>query len=287
MARSKGSGGNVLALSRISLRDVISLDYENVANMLSEFIRDYVSDAKAKGVVVGVSGGVDSATTLYLLARSLGVDKVLALILPDSEVTPSEDLEDAKLLVEKLGVRYRVIDIKNITDSYLTLLEEADKKTIGNLRARIRMTILYYYANMYGYLVAGTGDRSEILIGYFTKYGDGAADFFPIGCLYKSQVRRLALHLGVPVKIAWKPSSPRLWPGQLAEEELGLKYDEIDLILYALFDLGLGVKEAAEATGLPVVKIMRVLELHENTRHKRQPPPIPDPAEFVWKFRLQ
>ncbi|BEP16998.1 NAD+ synthase [Pyrofollis japonicus] len=276
-----------MALSRISLRDIISLDYESIANRLSEFIRDYVADANAKGVVVGVSGGVDSATTLYLLARSLGADKVLALILPDSEVTPSEDLEDAKLLVEKLGVRHRVIDIKNITNSYLSLLEEADKKTIGNLRARIRMTILYYYANMYGYLVAGTGDRSEILIGYFTKYGDGAADFFPIGCLYKSQVRRLALHLGVPVKIAWKPSSPRLWPGQLAEEELGLKYDEIDLILYALFDLGLGVKEAAEAAGLPIGKVMRVLELYENTRHKRQPPPIPDPTEFVWKFRLQ
>jgi len=272
---------------KITLDDVVKLDYDGVARSLQSFIRDYVEDAKAKGAVVGVSGGVDSATVLNLLVRSLGKDHVLALILPDSSVTPEEDVKDAKALIEGLGVRYRVIDIKPIVDSFIAQLGEADKRTIGNLRARIRMSILYYHANNLGYLVAGTGDRSELLIGYFTKYGDGGVDFLPIGCLYKSQVRRLALHLGVPVKIAWKPSSPRLWPGHLAEEELGMKYDEMDVILYALFDEGMGVKEAAEATGLPASKVMRVLELYEASRHKRSMPPMPSPEEFVWRFKLQ
>ncbi len=271
---------------RLTLDDVVRLDYEAVAKSLTGFIRDYVSEARAKGAVIGVSGGVDSATVLHLLVRALGSEKVLALILPDTSVTPAEDVEDARSLAERLGVAYKVIDIRPIVESFVNQLGSADKRTIGNLRARIRMSILYYHANSLDYLVAGTGDRSEILIGYFTKYGDGGVDFLPIGCLYKSQVRRLALHLGVPVKIAWKPSSPRLWPGHLAEDELGMKYDEIDVILYALFDLGMGVKEAAEATGLSAEKVMRVLELYENSKHKRSMPPIPSPEEFVWRFRL-
>ena len=272
---------------RITLDDIVKLDYEGIAKSLQSFIKDYVNDAKAKGAVVGVSGGVDSATVLYLLARALGRDRVLALVLPDSSVTPREDIDDAKALIDGLGVHYHIIDIKPIVDSFVAQLGEADRRTIGNLRARIRMSILYYYANSLGYLVAGTGDRSELLIGYFTKYGDGGVDFLPIGCLYKSQVRRLALHLGVPVKIAWKPSSPRLWPGHLAEEELGMKYDEIDVILYALFDEGMSIKEAAEATELPASKIMHVLELYEASRHKRSTPPTPSPEDFVWRFKLQ
>ena len=137
------------------------------------------------------------------------------------------------------------------------------------------MILLYYYANKHNYLVLGSGDRSEILIGYYTKYGDGAVDLLPIGCLYKTQVRHLAIHLGIPPKIAHKPSSPRLWPGQMAEEELGLSYTEIDLILYGLFDKGLKPDEVAEATGIELDKVYRVIEMHKKTRHKRALPPIP------------
>ncbi len=271
---------------RVTLDEVVSLDYEAVADKLSEYIRGIVGRAGASGVVLGVSGGVDSAAVLALTVKALGSDAVLALIMPDSAVTPIEDVKHARMLVEEYDVAYKVIDIKPIVDRYLASTgEQPDRKSLGNLRARIRMSLLYLYANMEGRLVTGTGDRSEILIGYFTKYGDGAADMHPIGCLYKSQVRRLALHLGVPKAVALKPSSPRLWPGQLAEEELGLSYNEIDLILYALFDLKLSPEEAAEATGLGLAKVERVLEMHRATSHKRQPPPIPDPNSYVWPYR--
>ena len=161
--------------------------------------------------------------------------------------------------------------------------DEADRLPLGNLRARIRMCLLYYYANKKNLLVLGSGDRSEILIGYFTKYGDGAVDLLPIGILYKSQVRRLAAHLGVPEKVAFKPSSPRLWPGQTAEGELGIPYEEIDLVLHAVFDRGISWEEAAEATGVDEWKVRRIRELHEKSKHKREMPPTP-PIEVVARY---
>ncbi len=277
--------------ARVTLEDLVRLDYDSLARYIESFISKVVEDAGARGVVVGVSGGVDSATTLALAVRALGRERVRALIMPDSNVTPQADVEDAKSLVESLGVKWNQVDIAPIVDVYKSALpvyegEEEDRVPLGNLRARIRMSILYYYANKFGLLVAGTGDRSEILIGYFTKYGDGAVDFLPIGALYKSQVRRLALHLGVPERIAFKPSSPRLWRGHEAEKELGLKYEEIDVVLHALFDLGMSVDETVEATGVSREKVLKVLEMHESTRHKRELPPSP-PVEEVRKFYVR
>jgi NAD+ synthase len=190
------------AEGRITIEDVVSLDYAAVERLIEDFIRGIVEEAGAKGVVVGVSGGVDSSTVLALSVRALGRDRVTALIMPDSSVTPSADVEDAKSLAQSLGVRWHLIEIGPIVEVYRSTIpvfedEERDRLPLGNLRARIRMSLLYYYANKFNLLVAGTGDRSEILIGYFTKYGDGAVDFLPIGSLFKSQVRRLALHLGV------------------------------------------------------------------------------------------
>ena len=133
------------------------------------------------------------------------------------------------------------------------------------------MSLLYYVANSKNLLVVGTGDRSEILIGYFTKYGDGGVDFLPIGDLYKTQVRWLGKHLGVPENILTKPSSPQLWPGHKAEEELGVTYDRIDLILHAIFDLRMEAEEVRKQFGEDVD---RVLELHAKSSHKRAMPPI-------------
>ncbi len=273
---------------KVSIEDVVKLDYEGLMQLLTSFIRDVVNNAGAKGVVVGVSGGVDSATTLALSVKALGKDRVYALIMPDSTVTPQRDVEDAQSLVNSLGVKWYQVDIAPIVDVYKSSIpvyegEEKDLIPLGNLRARIRMTLLYYHANKLNLLVAGTGDRSEILIGYFTKYGDGAVDFLPIGSIYKSQVRRLALKLGVPESIALKPSSPRLWRGHEAEKELGMKYEEIDVILYSIFDLGMTPKEAAEATGLPLEKVLRVVEMYEKSKHKRSLPPAP-PIEEVRKL---
>ncbi|MET1129161.1 MAG: NAD+ synthase [Thermoproteota archaeon] len=267
------------------MNDLLNLDYEAVARSLSNYVTSFVARSEARGAVVGVSGGVDSAATLALLAQALR-DKVVALIMPDPAVTPSQDVDDALALVREYGVDYHYVDIGSIVASYARAIPlELSRRSLGNIRARIRMTLLYAYANELGYLVAGTGDRSEILIGYFTKYGDGGADFFPISCLYKTQVRHFARHLGVPERIAFKPSSPRLWPGHLAEEELGLRYEDIDLILYALFDLGLEPKEAARATGKSVDVVEKVLEMHRRSSHKRMLPAMPKPEEHVWRFR--
>jgi len=272
-------------MAKVTIDDVVALDYGVVEKRIGDFIEEKLAEAGAKGYVVGLSGGVDSATSFMLAVRRLGPERVMALIMPDTEVTPSEDVEDAKMLAEQAGARYHVIDIQPIVRVYSSSIpiyedDEKDKIPLGNLRARIRMTLLYYYANKLNLLVLGTGDRSEILIGYFTKYGDGAVDILPIGILYKSQVRRLASHMGVPEKIAYKPSSPRLWPGQTAEGELGVSYDMIDLVLYSLFDLGLDPSSIPEATGVPESVVSKVIERYEATRHKREPPPAP-PIEIV------
>jgi len=276
-------------MPRITLEDVVSLDYNLVEERIGDFIEEKLAEAGANGYIVGLSGGVDSATSFMLAVRRLGPEKVRVLIMPDSEVTPPEDVEDAKLLAEKAGATYHVIDIQPIVRVYTSSIpvyegDEKDKVPVGNLRARIRMSLLYYYANKFNLLVLGTGDRSEILIGYFTKYGDGAVDILPIGILYKSQVRRLAAHMGVPEHIAYKPSSPRLWPGQTAEGELGVSYDMIDLVLYAVFDLNMDPAAVPEATGVPEEVVGRVLERYEATRHKREPPPAP-PLDIVREAR--
>ncbi len=275
-------------MTRITLEDVVNIDYSFVADKLVEFIKNKVEEAGASGAVLGVSGGVDSATVLFLAARVLGPEKIQPLIMPDANVTPEEDVRDAKMLVEMVGAKPHVINIAPIVDVYKSSIpiyesDEADRLPLGNLRARIRMCLLYYYANKRNYIVLGTGDRSEILIGYFTKYGDGAVDILPIGILYKTQVRRLAAHLGVPEKIAFKPSSPRLWPGQTAEGELGISYEEIDVILHAIFDRGIPPEQVPEYTGIALEKVKRVVELHERSKHKREMPPAP-PLEIVSRF---
>ncbi len=272
----------------ISIDDIVNIPYEEVARGIEDFIRSKVEEAGARGAVLGVSGGVDSATTLFLAVRALGPERVRPLIMPDSSVTPQEDVEDAKMLVSMVGAEAHLINIEPIVAVYKSAIpiyenDEADRLPLGNLRARIRMCLLYYYANKHNLLVLGTGDRSEILIGYFTKYGDGAVDVLPIGILYKTQVRRLAKSLGVPDKVAFKPSSPRLWPGQTAEGELGVSYEEVDLILHAVFDRGVPWEEVPAVTGVDKRKVERVRELHEKSHHKRNPPPTP-PLEIVSRY---
>lgn len=267
---------------RVTLDHVVNLDYDRVSRILGDFISGQVEAARVKGVVIGVSGGVDSATTLYLSVRALGKSRVFGLLMPDSTVTPKEDIDDAIDLLRSVGAEFHIIDIAPIVDVYKSALpiyeaeEGPDRVPVGNLRARIRMSLLYYYANKMGYMVAGTGDRSEILIGYYTKYGDGAVDMLPIGVLYKSQVRRLATRLGVPERVAYKPSSPRLWRGQTAEGELGVSYDQVDLVLFSVLDLGLSPEEVPDATGVPREVVEKVLERYRESEHKRNPPPAPN-----------
>ncbi|MCS7103687.1 MAG: NAD(+) synthase, partial [Candidatus Korarchaeum sp.] len=165
--------------------DSLRIDMENAEKVVVGFIKGMVAGSKADGVVLGVSGGVDSTLLAYLCVKALGKERVHGMILPDSRVTPKEDIEDSLGVVENLGINYWYKDIAEISRSY----EESEffikdhKIALGNLRARIRMSLLYYIANSRNLLVAGSSDRSELLIGYFTKYGDGGADFLPIGDL--------------------------------------------------------------------------------------------------------
>ncbi len=242
----------------------------DTAERLASKLRHYAAN---KTLIVGVSGGVDSATTLALCVRAVGPSGVFGLVLPDSRTTPPQDVEDAKVLLGSFGVNYAQHTIDGVVDAFARELSIVDRKLLGNVKARVRMTILYYYANRINGIVVGTGDRSELLLGYFTKYGDGGVDVLPLGSLYKTQVRQLGKILGVPPNIADKPSSPALWLGQTAETELGLKYEVADVILYALTELGYGAEELVEL-GMNKGAVEKVVELMKTSGHKRSLPPI-------------
>ena len=261
----------------ITLDRILNVNYDYIERRIVDFIRTYVNSVGAKGAVIGLSGGVDSSVTASLLVRALGKDKVLALIMP-YKTTPPEDIKDAVQLAQMLGIRYDVVSIDPIRASFSSTIpafKESEVVANGNILARIRMTILYYYANLNGMIVAGTGDKSELLIGYFTKYGDGGVDILPIGDVYKSQVRMLGRRLGLPDSIVTKPSSPRLWEGQTAEGELGVSYADIDVILHALVDLRMNPQKAQEATGKPLNLIEQVWRRVVATEHKRRTPVVP------------
>lgn len=264
--------------TRITIEDLLNIDYSKVAGEISLFLKNFMDSVNSRGYVIGLSGGLDSTTLLKLAIEAVGSERVYAVIMPEDGVTPVEDVEDAVDIASKLSVNYSLFFINEIIEAYSKVapfIDLSDRLPTGNLKARVRMSILYYYANKNNYLVLGTSDRTELLLGYFTKYGDGAADLLPLGCLYKTQVRRLAKHLKLPQRIVEKKSAPHLWKNHYAEEELGLSYSDIDLILYALMDLGLSIEEASIATGRPLDMVLRVLYMHRRSRHKRAPPPVP------------
>jgi NAD+ synthase len=246
------------------------------AKKIERFIASYVKAAHAEGgIVMGLSGGLDSAVVAALCARALGKSRVLALILP-SISTPSEDVEDAMTYAKTLDIKHLTLDIEPIVERYMKFLPRSDSKiALGNLTARIRMSVLYYYAYIGKRLVAGTSDKSEVSIGYFTKFGDGGADMIPIAGLYKTQVRELGRYLKVPDAILEKKSSPRLWAGHAAEDEIGMSYEILDPILYMLIDRRKTTKETAAALAQPLVRVKGVQKMIANSAHKRAGPAAP------------
>jgi len=259
-------------------KDALKLDFEKTTHEIVEFIRKIVEEANAAGVVVGLSGGVDSSLVATLCVRAMGRERVLGVIMP-MVFTPAEDIEDAEELAEWLGIRREFVNIQDVSETFFKELridhdDLQQRIPMANIRARIRMVILYYYANVHNYLVAGTGDRSERLIGYFTKYGDGGVDFLPTGHLYKTQIRELAKYLGIPEKIAYKPSSPQLYPGHKATDEIPLSYEELDPVLVGLFDKKLSPKEVSRLTGVSIEVVEEVLRRFNTSRHKRACPPM-------------
>jgi NAD+ synthase len=255
-----------------ALEELLGQDYKRISKKIEKFISDYVSKSSAKGLVIGLSGGLDSSVVLKLSVNALGASKMLGLVMP-SDTTPNDDTHHAIELAKELRIKYLVIDIRPIIRKFEEILPE-DKGAKGNLMARIRMSLLYYYAGVNGYLVAGTSDKSEIQIGYFSKFGDGAADIMPIAGLYKTQVRSLAEYLGIPVVIVQKKSSPRLWDNHLAEEEIGMDYEIIDQILHLLVDKKMQLKDATRKLGIHTKHVNRVKKMIEKSLHKRSPAAI-------------
>ena len=271
----------------VLLKKLLNIPYEKIAEEIASFIKGFIIGANVKGAVLGVSGGVDSATTLAITVKAIGSEKVTALIMPDRTSTPKADVEDALYLVKTFKVkRYYLMEINDVVNSLTKtmkgLYDPDDLIALGNIKARVRMIMLYYVANRFNLAVIGSGDRSEIMIGYFTKYGDGAVDVLPLGGLYKSQVRELAKHLGIPHRIAYKPSSPRLWPGQTAEDELKVDYTVIDQVLYGVFDLHMKPEEVAKEVNVPLDVVEDILLRVKRTEHKRRMPPIFRPASLQY-----
>ena len=250
------------------INEIIEKDYAQITKKIEEFLQNQVKESNSEGLVLGLSGGIDSSVIATLCSRALK-DKTLALIMPDTDISPNSETEDALKLVDKLGIEYKLIDINPIIKEYSKYVEP-NEWAEGNLRARVRANILYYYANSKNYLVLGSSDKSEWLIGYFTKFGDGASDLVPIISLYKLQVRKIAEYLGVPQEIIAKKSSPHLWKEHLAEKEIGISYEEVDSILYCIMDKKMSVEDTAKKCNIEKESIEKILKLNKNSEHKRK-----------------
>ena len=257
------------------LDEITNRPYSSIKERIQDKMQKRIIEIGSKGVIFGLSGGIDSAVIASL---SKGVEtsnpsiyQATAIIMPDSKISPEDETNDALKIVDSLNLNYKLIDINQIHKEYYKVLEPEDR-ALGNLRARIRKNILYYYANSKNLTVLGSSDKSEHLIGYFTKFGDGAADVLPIVSLYKTQVRELARFLGIPDHIIQKKSSPNLWPNHVAESEIGSTYEEIDCILYCILDKKMSVDETINQTKIKEETVEKIYQLYKKSEHKRITP---------------
>lgn len=256
---------------------VPGLDCPRAAQLITRFIIDYLADARAERIALSLSGGLDSAVVACLCAGALGADRVLAIYLP-SDVSAPESEGDAKLVASELGMTLELIDIAPQLHSYFTRFPDASVLRRANKAARERMSVMYDISAREDAVVAGCGNKTEWLLGYTTHYGDNACALRPIGDLYKTQVRLLADHIGVPRRIIEKPPSADLWPGQTDEGELGFSYDEVDRLLWMLIEENLSEAETIQR-GIQPELVKRVVEMIRRGAFKRSIPPaciVPD-----------
>jgi len=240
--------------------------------ILTGFIRSETTRAGFDRAVVGLSGGVDSALTCTLAAEALGPEKVLAVRMPYA-TSSAESLEHADLVIEMTGVQHKTLPITDVADVLLDSVPEDQQVRRGNIMARMRMIVLFDQSAEFRGLVIGTGNKTEILLGYTTQFGDAAAAISPMGDLYKTQVRQLAAEMGVPDVIIEKPPSADLWIGQTDEGELGFTYEEVDQLLYLLVDRRHSPDDCVEA-GFDREFVEAVVERVRQTQFKRVMPPI-------------
>ncbi len=251
---------------------MLDFNAEVTGKVLELFIKDTVHKNNFKKTILGVSGGIDSAVILALAAKALGPENVFGLLMP-YKLSSEDSLKDGKRVCEQFGVKYEVVDISPSVDAYFDRFPATDKMQIGNKCARERMSVLYDFSARQNALPAGTCNKSEILIGYSTIWGDSASAFLPIGDLYKTQVFALARHLGIPKEIVDKKPSADLWENQTDEDEIGLTYNELDEILFQMIDCRIS-KDELMAKGYKAEKLERIINLIVNSQYKRTMPPI-------------
>jgi NAD+ synthase len=235
---------------------------------IAGWIRNEINNAGLDGAVVGLSGGIDSAVVSGLCAQALGKEKVLGLIMPCH--SSAQDAHDAALAASAWGIDARTVDLGPVYDTLTKTLPTGSDLAMANLKPRLRMLTLYHHANTLQRAVVGTGNKSELLAGYFTKFGDGGVDLLPIAGLYKHQVRDLARQIGVPPAIIDRPPSAGLWEGQTDEGEMGITYAELDATLEAI--------QAGELSEVAPATLQRVERMMTSSAHKRRMPPIFQPT---------
>jgi len=249
-------------------------DVGEIATIIKNFITAYLTNSRCKGIVIGLSGGVDSAVTTVLCQQAVGKSNTYCLFLPD-EATPESDRQHERLLVDTFDLTCDTRDIGPLvtamTDYYRKPLTPL---SLANVKARIRMTLLFTQANMTNSLVCGTSNKSELLVGYFTKYGDGGVDIMPIGDIYKTQVFHLARYLNIPEEIITKPPTAGLLNGQTDEQDLQVTYTVLDGILKGL-EQKLDAQDILLQTGATIQQIERIKRMRINSQHKRRSPLIP------------
>ena len=260
-----------LFLKTINAEEKIKLSGISSEKRIIDFIKK-----RASGAIVGVSGGIDSALTAYLAKKALG-SRTIFLHLP---IAVGSIPKNILLLQKKLGIKIKTISLTKTYQSALRDLPKADKMAQGNLQSRLRMAALYYFANLHNFLVLGTTNRSEMEIGYFTKYGDGGVDIEPIADLYKTEVKALAEKVCLPQEIIQAVPTAGLWPEQSDEKEIGLSYQDLDIVL-KLFSQGLGEKEIVVLTGISLSKITAVSKRKQANLHKMSLPAVCSLKNFI------
>ena len=260
---------------RISANNLSLKEPKETVERIQRFLRDYLDKSGISKIVLGMSGGLDSSVTAALCAEAAGGRNVLGVYMPEDETRNKSALVDAKSVAQSFYINLKSLDITSIlraVSSTIPIKEQArNQVAYGNVKARVRSLILYYFANVEHRIVVGTGDKSEIMLGYFTKYGDGACDILLLADFYKTTVRGLARYLHLPKRVYSKPASPELWPGQTASGELGLEYDRLDEILWGL-ERWMSDEDIAEQTNLPRQIIRGVRARWVGSEHKRRTP---------------
>lgn len=251
------------------------MDCNQKFDEIEKFLKQKLEESGAEGYVLGISGGIDSATAAKTVVEALGSDKLVGWVMP-GKPSREKNVEDARELAEELGIEYREVDISPVVERFCDDTPfEPDREAEGNVRARARMIYQYMDANQNNLMVAGAGNKSELMLGYFTKYGDGAVDVSPLADMYKTEVREFAEYLGLDSKFIEKEPTAGLWEGQTDQAEISYSYGEIDPVLKKLFEEDMS-PEKVVASGHGEDLVERVMELYRSSEHKRNRPPYPD-----------